>query len=126
VAGRRFVTTQLIVRTEFLEEHPDAVRRLLDGQVQANDLVNQNPADAQRLVNQGISKVTGKGLPEAVMQAAWKNMAFTDDPIASSLTASAQHATEVGLLEKVNLTGIYDLSLLNAALKQAGQPEVKG
>jgi NitT/TauT family transport system substrate-binding protein len=124
--GGRFVTTQLIVRTQFLKEHPDTVRRLLDGQVQANDYVNQNPADAQRLVNQGIAKVTGKALPDAEIQAAWKNMEFTDDPVASSLTASAQHATDVGLLDKVNLTGIYDLSLLNDALKKAGQAEVKG
>jgi NitT/TauT family transport system substrate-binding protein len=124
--GGRFVTTQLIVRTQFLKDHPDTVRRLLDGQVQANDYVNQHPADAQRLVNQGIAKVTGKALPDAEIQAAWGNMEFTDDPVASSLTAAAQHATEVGLLDKVDLTGIYDLSLLNDALKRAGQAEVKG
>src|SRR5688572_88438 len=33
----RFVTTHLIVRTKFLQEHPDAVRRLVEGQVQANE-----------------------------------------------------------------------------------------
>ena len=53
-------------------------------------------------------------------------MEFTNDPVASSLTAAAQHATDVGLLGKVDLNGIYDLSLLNDALKKAGQPEVKG
>ena len=122
----RFVTTHLVVRTKFLKEHPDAVRRLVEGQVEANDLVNSNPAEAQRLVNQGIAAVTGKGIADAVLQASWRNLEFTNDPIASSLTVSADHATEVGLLGKVNLKGIYDLTLLNDVLKKANHPEVKG
>ena len=122
----RFVTTHLVVRTKFLKEHPDTVRRLVEGQVQANELVNSNAAEAQRLVNQAIATTTGKGVPGAVLQASWRNLEFTNDPIAPSLTASADHATAVGLLEKVNLKGIYDLSILNQVLKTANQPEVKG
>jgi NitT/TauT family transport system substrate-binding protein len=123
--GGKFVTTHLVVRTEFLKQHPATVYRLLQGQIAANDFVNQTPAEAQKLVNQGIEKLTGKRISDAVITAAWKNLAFTNDPIASSLTASAQHAAGVGLLQKVDLKGIYDLSLLNTALKNAGKPEVK-
>ncbi len=122
----RFVTTQLVVRTKFLKDHPDAVRRLVEGQVQANELVNANPTEAQRLVNKGITTLTGKGIADAVLQASWKNMEFTNDPIASSLTVSADHAHDVGLLEKVSLTGIYDLTILNQILPTASRPEVKG
>ncbi len=122
----RFVTTHLIVRTKFLKDRPDAVRRLVEGQVQANDLVNANPAEAQRLVNQAITSVTGRGIAPGVLEASWRNLEFTNDPIASSLTVSADHATEVGLLDKVNLKGIYDLTLLNQVLRTANQPEVKG
>jgi NitT/TauT family transport system substrate-binding protein len=122
----RFVTTQLVVRTKFLKDHPDAVRRLLDGQVQANELVNTNPTEAQRLVNQGITNLTGKGISDSVLQASWKNMEFTNDPVATSLTTSADHAHDVGLLDKVDLKNIYDLSLLNQVLKTNDKPEVKG
>ena len=122
----KFVTTHLVVRTKFLHEHPDAVRRLVEGQVQANELVNSNLAEAQRLTNQAITTITGKGVPDSVLQASWRNMEFTNDPIASSLTVSAQHAHDVGLLEKVSLNGIYDLTVLNQVLKTANQPEVKG
>jgi NitT/TauT family transport system substrate-binding protein len=124
--GGQFVTTHLVVRTKFLKDHPDAVRRLVEGQVQANDLVNSNPAEAQRLVNQSITNLTGKGMTQSVLEASWKNLQFTNDPIAPSLTVSADHAFEVGLLEKVSLKGIYDLSILNQVLKTANQPEVKG
>jgi NitT/TauT family transport system substrate-binding protein len=122
----RFVTTHLVVRTDFVKQHPDAVRRLVQGQVEANELVNGNPAEAQRLVNQAITAITGKGIAAGVLQEAWKNLEFTNDPIATSLTASADHAHEVGLLEKVSLKGIYDLSVLNQVLKTSDQPEVKG
>jgi NitT/TauT family transport system substrate-binding protein len=122
----RFVTTHLVVRTKFLKEHPDAVRRLVEGQVQANELVNGNPAEAQRLVNQSIAGLTGKGIPQAVLEASWKNLEFTNDPIARSLTVSADHAHDVGLLDKISLKGIYDLTRLNQVLKTANQPEVQG
>jgi NitT/TauT family transport system substrate-binding protein len=122
----RFVTTQLVVRTKFLREHPDVVQRLVEGQVKSNELVNTNPVEAQRLVNQGITNVTGKGIAESVLRAAWKNLEFTNDPVPASLTRSAEHAHEVGLLEKVSLKGIYDLTLLNGILAAASQPEVKG
>jgi NitT/TauT family transport system substrate-binding protein len=121
----QFVTTHLIVRTKFLEEHPDAVRRLLEGQVQANAFIAEHEAEAQALVNKGIEKITSKGLSDAVIQAAWKHLRFTNDPIASSLATSAEHAEAVGLLEDVDLDGIYDLDLLNDVLRAAGEDEVE-
>ncbi len=122
----RFVSTNLVVRTKFLKDHPDAVRRLVEGQVQANELVNSNPGEAQRLANQGIAAITGKGLATAVLQASWKTMEFTNDPVASSLITSADHAHDVGLLGKVSLKGIYDLTILNQVLTTANQPGVQG
>lgn len=119
-----FVTTQLIVRTAFLKEHPQAVKRLLEGQVAANDFIAKNEAEAQSLVNQGIEKITSKRLADAVITGAWKNLRFTNDPIASSLATSAKHAEDIGLLDKVDLKGIYDLRLLNEVLKAAGEDEV--
>lgn len=120
----RFVTTHLVVRTEFLEKHPATVRRLLQGQVLANDFVNADAAAAQKLVNDGIEKITTKRLKDQVVREAWKNLEFTNDPIASSLSVSARHAQTVGLLEKADLDGIYDLTLLNEVLKSAGQKEI--
>ena len=123
--GGEFVTTHLVVRTKFLEEHPGAVRRLLEGQIKANAFVNANAAEAQKIVNKGIEKITTKPLSEPTITGAWKNLRFTNDPIASSLAGSAEHAEKVGLLEKVDLKGIYALDLLNEALKKAGEDTVK-
>lgn len=123
--GGRFVTTHLVVRTAYLRANPGIVERLLAGQVEANDAVNADAAQAQRLVNQGIEKVTGKGLSPAVLAAAWKHLTFTDDPIASSLRASAADARALGFLPKsANLDGIYDLGPLNTVLAGKGEAAV--
>jgi NitT/TauT family transport system substrate-binding protein len=121
----QFVTTHLLVSTNFLKDHPDAVKRLIEGQVAANDYIAKNPDDAKKVVNDGITKYTGKGIAPAVMDAAWKNLTFTNDPVASSLIDSAKHAEDVGLLKPTKLDGIYDLTLLNSVLKMVNLPEVK-
>ncbi|MEY2397121.1 MAG: sulfonate transport system substrate-binding protein [Actinomycetota bacterium] len=123
--GGDFVTTHLIVRTQFLKDHPDAVKRLLEGHVAATKYVNENPTEAQAAANAEIEKITGKKLSDAVIAGAWKNLRFTNDPIASSLKLSATHAEDVGLLKPVDLKGIYDLKILNQVLKAAGEDQVK-
>lgn len=122
----RFVTTHLAVRARFLEEHPDAVRRLVEGQVRANDLLNTDPAGGRHLVDRAFARITGRGIADAVLRAAWENLEFTNDPIAPSLAVAADHATEVGVLDPVSLDGIYDLTILNQALRTAERPEVSG
>jgi NitT/TauT family transport system substrate-binding protein len=124
--GGKYVTTHLIVRTDYLQAHPDIIRALLAGEIEANDLVNGDPAQAQALTNQGIKKITSKTIADKVITAAWSNLTFTVDPIAASLKGSADHATAVGLLEPVDLTGVYDLTLLNVLLQAAGKPPVSG
>jgi sulfonate transport system substrate-binding protein len=123
----RYVTAQLMVATPYLAAHPDVVSRVLLAVVKSVDLANQHPAEAQAIVNQQIDRYTGKTLGAEVMSAAWPNLEFTVDPIASSLQRSAQDAEAMGLLEDPgNLAGLYDLRLLNGILGAMGRPTVEG
>jgi NitT/TauT family transport system substrate-binding protein len=119
-----FVTTHLIVATEFLEEHPDTVKGLLEGHVAATAFANDDPEAAKAVVSAAIEELTGSAISSEILAAAWENLTFTVDPIASSLATSAEHASELGLLDNADLEGIYDLSILNEVLAEAGQPEV--
>ncbi|HEX2193638.1 MAG TPA: ABC transporter substrate-binding protein [Candidatus Limnocylindria bacterium] len=116
-----FVTTHLIVATQFLEDHPDVVKDLLVGQVEANGFVNAEPEESQRMVRQAIAELTGSELDADVVAAAWDKLTFTNDPIASSLAESAADAQALGLLEERSFDGIYDLTLLNEVLVAAGE-----
>jgi NitT/TauT family transport system substrate-binding protein len=122
--GGRFATTLLVVRTDFLHRHPAVVRRLLDGQVAADQLVNSQPVEARKAANDEIARISGRALSDAVLAAAWQNLTFTDDPVAGSVQDSAEHAQKVGLLARVDLAGLFDLSLLNQALAAAGRAQV--
>ena len=123
--GGQFVTTHLIVRTDFLEQHPQTVEALLRGHVDAVQWVTQNSAEAKTVVNAGINTLTSKPLPPAVADRAWQNLTVTDDPIATSLQRSAANAVTAGVATKqVDLHGIYELSILNRLLNQRGLPAV--
>ncbi|WP_084955537.1 ABC transporter substrate-binding protein [Thermoactinospora rubra] len=123
--GRQFVITHLIVRQEWASRNPGLLRKLIEGHVEATRYLNDDPKAAAGTVNAAIQKLTQKPLKPEVLDSAFKNITFTDDPIASSLTASAQHAVEVGLLEPVNLDGIYDLKILNEVLAAQGRQSIK-
>src|SRR5580700_3245261 len=118
------VTTVLVVTQTFLSAHPAVVADLLKAQIQANDFIKNNPSAAQQDANAELAEYTGKALKASIVAAAWKEITFTDDPDASSLTSDATEAQSLGLLKPVSLTGIFDLTPLNTALAAAGEPQV--
>ena len=122
--GGQFVTTHLIVKQEFLEKYPATVKKLLQGHIASIDYIAANGEKAQQDANAQLEALSGKPLKPEILKSAFGNLTFTNDPIASSLYTSAQHAQDVGLLKPVDLKGIYDLQPLNGLLKAAGKPEV--
>jgi NitT/TauT family transport system substrate-binding protein len=121
-----YVTTHVIVRTEFLEQHPERVRAFLSGLIAAQQLITADPAAATADVIEQIERITDQRPSDEVVTASFENLTFTLDPIAASLQDSADDATAVGLLDPVDLGGIYDLALLNELLAELGEPEVSG
>lgn len=122
----QFVTTNLVVTRKFLAAHPTAVTGLLKGQIEANGYIHGNLRGAEAAANAELTKLLGKGLAPSVLSAAFKEINFTDDPIAVSLATDARHATAVGLLDPVsNISGLYDLGPLNALLRAAGERQVR-
>ncbi len=125
--GGQFVTTNLVVTQQFLASHPSVVTDLLKGSIEANSFINNagTKAAAETAANAQLAALTGKSLKSAILAAAFQQVTFTNDPIASSLLADAQHAESVGLLSSVkDLSGIYDLGPLNKLLTADGQPQV--
>ena len=122
--GGKFVTTNIVVSQAFLAAHAAVVSNLLKGQIEANNYIHNDTSAAEASANAELTTLLGKGLKSAPLAASFKDITFTNDPIASSLATDAKHAVAVGLLKPVNLNGIYDLGPLNALLKADGQPQV--
>jgi len=113
----QFSTTVLVVRKQFAAQYPSAVRELLEGQVAATSFIDAHPVEAQQVVNQQFTSLSGKPLSQPVIAAAWKNIIFTDDPVVSSWATDATHATAVGLgVGSLPVSGIFDLGPLNQIL----------
>jgi len=122
---KKFATTVLAVRTDYLKAHPAQVTALLAGDLDATDFITKNPAKAQKDVADLIAKISGKPLKPAVIAAAWKQLEFTVDPVPSSVLLGAQHAYQVGVLKKEpTLDKLVDLTLLNQLLKERGKAQI--
>jgi NitT/TauT family transport system substrate-binding protein len=118
------VTTLLIVTKSFLAAHPAVVSDLLKAQVQANNFIKTNPTQAQADANAELATYTGKPLKPDLVAASFKEITFTNDPNAASLKTAADQAVSLGLLQPVNLDGIYALDPLNTVLAAAGESQI--
>jgi len=123
--GGRFVTTHLIVRTDFLEKYPDTVSALLRAHVRSVELAEQDAQAAKQSVNAGLDAAGGKSLSPEVLDRAWSELTVTYDPVAPALKQSAENGFTAGTTaEQVDLDGIYDLRLLNGILTDEGREGV--
>jgi NitT/TauT family transport system substrate-binding protein len=120
------VTTLLVVTQSFLNAHPAIVADLLKANVEAENFIAANPAQAQADANAELAAYTGKPLKSSLVAASFKEIDFTNDPDASSLTQDASEAVGLSLLKPVSLSGIFDLGPLNAILAADGEQQVSG
>lgn len=116
----QFVTTNLLVSTKYLTEHPQTIRALITGQIKTVQQITDDPAAAAREINTALTELNGKALPVGLTAAALQNLTPGWNPDAASLRGTAAHAESIGLLKTTDLKGIYDLSILNSVLKSQG------
>jgi NitT/TauT family transport system substrate-binding protein len=123
----QFVTSHLIVRTQFLKEHPDLVKDWIRAHVEVTEWIGGHLPEAKKLLNQQIKKETGKPLPDALMDDAYGRMTVTYDPLRSSLMTAAKSAFDAGFLgrQMPDLSSLYDLSLLNQVLAEKGKKAIQ-
>jgi NitT/TauT family transport system substrate-binding protein len=125
--NRQFVVTNLIVSTKFLAKHPDVVKSWLRAHVELTEWIKAHPTDAKNLINQQIQTETGKALNPALLNEAFSRMDVTYDPIRNSLLTSARSAYQAGFLgrQSPDLSGLYDLTLLNQVLAEKGKKAIQ-
>ncbi|EWM18364.1 sulfonate/nitrate/taurine transporter substrate-binding protein [Kutzneria sp. 744] len=120
----RFASTDLVVSTKFLREHPETVRRLIAGELATNDWISNSAVQAAKTVNTELQRLSGAKLTDEEIARAWGQQQVTDDPLASTVGVQADHAVTVGLMSAIDLRGIVDVGPLNEALTAAGKQKV--
>jgi NitT/TauT family transport system substrate-binding protein len=125
----KFVTANIIVRTEYLRSNPETIKKLLTLHINETLWINNHKNIAIQVFDTDLKKLTGKAIPGDELRQAFSRIDFTYDPIKESLFKSADYAYKLGFLAKgqkqqPDLSGIYDLTLLNKILKENGWHEV--
>ena len=123
----QFITAHLVVSTKFLQAHPDVVKKWLRAHVELTDWIEGHPSEAKRLLNQQIQRETGKALPSQVLDDAYGRMRPTYDPLRGSLMSAAKSAFDAGFLgrQMPDLSGMYELSLVNQVLAEKGKRAIQ-
>ncbi|KAA2266082.1 ABC transporter substrate-binding protein [Solihabitans fulvus] len=121
----KFPSTVVIVRTKFLEEHPQTVQAFLRGNLAAIDWATKNQAEAKTAVNDQLKQLAGSTLSPAVLDRAFQGITLTADPVAAQFPQLAKDSVTAGVVKsEANLKGFADLGPVNDALKAAGRPTV--
>ena len=123
----QFVTANLIVSTKFLREHPDLVKTWIRAHVELTDWINGHLPEAKKILNQQIQKETSKALSAGVLDEAFGRLQVTYDPVRNALLTSARSAYDAGFLgrQMPDLSGMYDLTLLNQVLAEKGKKAIQ-
>jgi len=122
----KFVTAHIIARTDYLENNPDIVKKLLEAHINETNWINDNPEEALQIFNSELKKITGKTIPEDELREGFSRIELTYDPLKESLFKAANDAFDIGFLGKTrpDLSGIYDVMILNEVLKERGLQEI--
>ncbi|OLD14690.1 MAG: sulfate ABC transporter substrate-binding protein [Acidobacteriales bacterium 13_1_40CM_3_55_5] len=123
----QFVTAHLIVSTKFLREHPDLVKTWIRAHVELTDWINDHLPQAKNILNQQIQRETSKALSASVLDEAFGRLQVTYDPVRNALLTSARSAYDAGFLgrQMPDLSGMYDLTLLNQVLAEKGKKAIQ-
>ncbi len=125
----KFVTAHLIVSPEYLKENPEVIKRLLAAHANETQWINEHEDEVPTAFNTQLEKLTGQTITDDVLTEALIRLEFTNDPIKISLFQSANDAYDLRFLaegeERPDLTGIYDLALLDQVLSEKGLPTIE-
>lgn len=118
----KFVITHLLVSAKFLNEKPELVKALLSAHIQITQDIQKDPTAAKKVLNDQLKTLSGKALPDQVLDDSFSKIEITFDPLKTTLLKSADDAFNLGFLgkERPNLDNLYDLKLLNTLLADKG------
>lgn len=124
---KEFASTVLIVRTQFLQQNPALVNKVIEAHLDTLKWMKENPEAMRKLVAQEIERLTGTTISEEVLKGALSRTDFTYDPLSESVRTFADRAQSLGYqrMGREALEGLFDLQALNTALTKRGLKAVK-
>jgi NitT/TauT family transport system substrate-binding protein len=122
----KYITANIIARTDYLRDNPETVKKFLAAHVDETNWINSHKSEAMDIFNEQLKALTGHIIKPDELKQAWSRIEFTYDPLKETLLKSANDSLKIGFLRTPpNLTGIYNLTLLNTVLEQKHLQPIK-
>ena len=99
------VTTLLVSSAKMLKTNPELVKKFAQAHRELTDWVNSHPAEAQALVQRGLSDEVKREIKLELVVAAWQRLTFTSEITLSSIESLVTDARQLGFIR-----GDVDLS----------------
>ena len=101
-------TAVVIVRKDFLDARPDAVAKFMEAHKSATDYINNNLADAMRIINDQITQMTQKPIDENILAGAFKRLQITYEIPSGSIMAFANTCLEQKIIPNLPDSKLID------------------
>ncbi len=122
----KYTTAVVIVSTDFLKKHPDIVEKWLKTHVELTKQIKGSPENTKKLINKEIKALSGKNIPDDLLNTAYARIIPTVDPTADSISEFIKISKTAGYLKTTpKVEQLVDLRLLNKVLKAQKLPEIK-
>ena len=122
----KYITANIIARTDYLRDNPETVKKFLGAHIDETNWIKSHKSEAMYIFNGQLRALTGHTINPDELKQAWSRIEFTYDPLKPTLLKSANDSLKIGFLRTPpNLTGIYDLTLLNTVLEQKHLQPIK-
>lgn len=122
----KYTTAVVVVRVEFLKDHPQIVENFIKNHVEVTDYINKNPDKAKAIVNKQITELTKKSIAKDVLDASFKRLTVTNDPEKDSVLDFVKASVKEGFLKsEPDTKDLFNLTILNKVLKEKGLDQIK-
>jgi NitT/TauT family transport system substrate-binding protein len=101
VDERDAVTTVLVSSSRFLGANREMAKKFVEAHRALTDWIDQNSAEAQRMVTAELMEETRAKIPEALIANAWKRMVLTNDVNREAFEKFVGNAKAAGFLRDV-------------------------
>ncbi|HWP78781.1 MAG TPA: ABC transporter substrate-binding protein [Candidatus Nitrosotenuis sp.] len=95
---KEFSSALLVARTDFVEKHPDWIKKWLTAHTNTIQWINQNPEKTESMFIEFYKMHTGKSLDEKIIHDSFSNIVITSDPNLESIHLFAERAYSLGYL----------------------------
>ena len=113
-----YPTAVVIGRTDFIKQHPDVVKKFLQAHVELTEYIRTHEFESKLAINDQIKALTGKSLPDDIIDSAFKRIKVTNSPEKEAIADLIGLSLESKFIkEGPDLTKLYDLKILNTVLK---------